>query len=106
MFLNLISISTRALDFHVPEAIHMLFPDLCFLDPSLCDQVFDLLFGPSLNLNNSRLSYYVTYEPNPTSTKNIAHWAQGVRSGAFCKYDYGYQGNMRVSFKCSKIKNL
>jgi len=84
-----------ALDFHVPEAIHMLFPDLCFLDPSLCDQVFDLLFGPSLNLNNSRLSYYVTYEPNPTSTKNIAHWAQGVRSGAFCKYDYGYQGNMR-----------
>jgi hypothetical protein len=29
-----------------------------------------------------------------TSTKNMMHWTQNVRSGQFRMYDYGSQGNM------------
>lgn len=39
--------------------------------------------GPSKNLNISMLPFYLQYEPNPTSVKNMAHWAQGVRTGFF-----------------------
>src|SRR5690349_5645186 len=44
---------------------------------SLCEYDLALLMGPSVELNTSKIPYYMTYEPNPTSNKNIWHWIQG-----------------------------
>jgi len=51
--------------------------------------------GPTTYLNKTRLSYYLGYEPNPTSVKNMVHWAQQTRYGTFRKYDYGSKGNQQ-----------
>jgi len=82
-------------EFYLPDVIEKIIPSICRLDPSLCEHVLELLLGPFTYANESRDSYYLTYEPNPTSVKNIAHWAQGVRTKAFEHYDYGTQGNMQ-----------
>jgi lysosomal acid lipase/cholesteryl ester hydrolase len=79
----------------LPAVIAKLLPDICKLDPSICLFDLDLLMGPSNNLNVTRMSYYMKYEPNPTSTKNMAHWAQGVRTGTFQMFDYGPAGNQQ-----------
>jgi len=50
-------------------------------------------YGRDTYLNESRLEVYTNYEPFPTSSKNIIHWAQGVRSRTFRRYDYGAAGN-------------
>eukprot|EP01116_Phalansterium_solitarium_P013435 TRINITY_DN30799_c0_g1_i1.p1 TRINITY_DN30799_c0_g1~~TRINITY_DN30799_c0_g1_i1.p1 ORF type:complete len:385 (-),score=120.36 TRINITY_DN30799_c0_g1_i1:136-1290(-) len=81
-------------EFDLPTAVGKFLPDICKLDPSLCVNVLNLLMGPSTNLNNSRIGYYLTYEPNPTSVKNMVHWAQMVRSKTYEKFDYGREGNM------------
>jgi len=55
----------------------------------------DLFFyGGDSYLNDTRLDFYTLYEPFPTSTKNIIHWAQGVRDGLFQRFDYGTTGNI------------
>ncbi|KAJ7569937.1 hypothetical protein O6H91_01G101000 [Diphasiastrum complanatum] len=50
-------------------------------------------WAPSTYLNYSRVAYYMQYEPQPTSTINIRHYAQMVRSGLLQKFDYGTTGN-------------
>jgi len=82
-------------EFYLPNVIEKILPGICRLDPAICEDVLTLLLGPFTYANESRDSYYLTYEPNPTSVKNIAHWAQGVRTGAFEHYDYGTQGNLQ-----------
>ncbi len=47
---------------------------LCKVFPWICDNVLEAIMGPSVNTNTSRLPYYLTYEPNPTSVQNIIHW--------------------------------
>jgi len=82
-------------DFNLPNAINALLPGFCTIDPGLCKFSIDLICGPTTYLNTSREGYYLHYEPNPTSVKNMAHWAQGVRAGTFAKYDYGKKGNIQ-----------
>jgi pimeloyl-ACP methyl ester carboxylesterase len=82
-------------EFYLPTAIQNFLPNICNLFPSFCEFSLELIMGPSTNLNKTRLGYYLGYEPNPTSVKNMAHWAQGVRSQSFQKYDYGSQGNIK-----------
>jgi len=82
-------------EFNLPDAINILLPGVCTIDPSLCKFVIDLITGPTTYLNDSREGYYLHYEPNPTSVKNMAHWAQGVRAGTFARYDYGKEGNIQ-----------
>lgn len=53
------------------------------------------LSGPFPGLQRSKLSFWLDYEPNPTSVKNMVHWSQGVRDGSFGHYDYGASGNMQ-----------
>jgi len=81
-------------EFSLPMAIEKFLPGICNLFPTLCKFDLQLVAGPSNNLNSSRLSYYLNYEPMPTSVKNMAHWAQGIRSKGFQKFDYGTQGNI------------
>jgi pimeloyl-ACP methyl ester carboxylesterase len=84
-----------AKEFYLPNVLHQLLPGVCRTLPKWCNFVNDLLSGPTTYLNVSRLSYYLIYEPNPTSVKNMIHWAQSVRKGTFARFDYGTQGNMQ-----------
>jgi len=81
-------------EFYPPNVIDKLLPGYCDLFPQLCAFDVDLVCGPTTFLNDSRVGYYLDYEPNPTSVKNMAHWAQGVREGTFGRFDYGAQGNL------------
>jgi pimeloyl-ACP methyl ester carboxylesterase len=64
-------------------------PEICQTIEKGCDVLFDSLFGPSLNLNASRIQVYVSETPAGTSTMNIMHWAQGVLYPNFQKFDWG-----------------
>lgn len=73
-------------------------PSMCLvskfpLPNSICEFVLDALAGPFPGYNATRAPRWLEYEPNPTSVKNMVHWAQGIRSQKFQMYDYGTQGN-------------
>jgi len=68
-------------------------PGICKISPTLCDFAVSLICGPTTFLNKTRLPFYLGYEPNPTSVKNMVHWAQQARHGTFSMYDYGRAGN-------------
>lgn len=63
--------------------IDKILPDVCKADPSLCAFDVDIVCGPTTFLNESRTSFYLHYEPNPTSVKNMAQWSQ-VRPALPC----------------------
>jgi len=77
-----------------PGVIKLILPGVCAIDPSFCKFSIDLVCGPTTFFNKSREDYYLKYEPNPTSVKNMVHWSQGVKSGTFQMFDYGKQGNI------------
>jgi pimeloyl-ACP methyl ester carboxylesterase len=64
-------------------------PTLCRYDADWCDSFFDVMMGPSENLNKTRLQVYVSEEPAGTSTKNLDHWEQGVLVDTYQAYDWG-----------------
>eukprot|EP01103_Thecamoeba_quadrilineata_P006371 TRINITY_DN16098_c0_g1_i1.p1 TRINITY_DN16098_c0_g1~~TRINITY_DN16098_c0_g1_i1.p1 ORF type:complete len:395 (-),score=43.16 TRINITY_DN16098_c0_g1_i1:70-1254(-) len=80
-------------EFYLPTAISKFLPGICGTVPIICDFTLYALVGPTTYMNNSRLPYYSTYEPNPTSVKNMVHWSQAVKSDTFEMYDYGKKGN-------------
>jgi len=82
-------------EFYLPDVIEKLLPDICEIDPGVCQFDIDLVAGPTTFLNTSRMSYYLNFEPNPTSVKNMAHWAQQTSEGTYGMFDYGYAGNMQ-----------
>lgn len=69
--------------------INKLDPGLCNLVPWACEDLLFLLCGASNHLNESRIAVYVSETPAGTSVKNMAHWAQGVKTENFQMYDYG-----------------
>jgi len=81
-------------EFYLPTAIAKFLPFICNLDPTLCDFDLNLLMGPSININVSRIPYYLGVEPNPTSILNIVHWAQLVEKNVFQKMDWGESKNV------------
>ena len=64
-------------------------PWLCSVLPGICNDVIELIVGPAKNINASRIDVYVGQTPAGTSVKNMVHWAQGIRSEVFQKYDFG-----------------
>jgi len=81
-------------EFYLPAVIDKLLPGICTIDPSLCTFIVELLTGSDEYINETRLGYYLTYEPNPTSVKNMIHWSQQVAAGTYAMYDYGTEGNI------------
>jgi len=72
-----------------------LFAAFCLECPECCANVIELICGKHQGaFNGSRLPVVATHEPGVTSVKNMMHWAQGVRSGKFQKFDYGAPGNL------------
>jgi lysosomal acid lipase/cholesteryl ester hydrolase len=56
----------------------------------LCDDVLFLIAGPdSTQLNTSRVPVYVSHTPAGTSTNNVVHFGQMVKSGLMQMYDWG-----------------
>ncbi|RZC66959.1 hypothetical protein C5167_010650 [Papaver somniferum] len=68
---------------------------------SICDEHVDCsdllvsITGKNCCFNNSRVDDYLTYEPHPSSTKNLNHLFQMIRKGKFAMYDYGPWRNLK-----------
>jgi len=77
------------------DIIHHLLPAVCKVNPNACNYGGDFIYGRDSYLNATMLDVYTTFEPFPTSVKNIVHWAQSVRGNVFSKFDYGHDGNMQ-----------
>ncbi|XP_019055015.1 PREDICTED: triacylglycerol lipase 1 isoform X2 [Nelumbo nucifera] len=60
-----------------------------------CNNLLSSLTGKNCCFNDSRIDYYLEYEPHPSSSKNFNHLFQMIRKGTFAKYDYGWWGNMK-----------
>jgi len=70
--------------------LKILLPATCRIDPSGCDNVLGLVMGwNTTDLNNTRLPVLMAHEPSGTSTQNIVHWSQQVKTDVFQAYDYG-----------------
>ncbi|XP_062090208.1 triacylglycerol lipase 1 [Humulus lupulus] len=59
-----------------------------------CNDLLTSITGKNCCFNNSRVNFYLEYEPHPSSTKNIRHLFQMIRKGTFSKYDYGVVKNL------------
>ena len=53
-------------------------PKICQQIEYGCDIFLDIICGPTVNLNVSRIQVYVSGTPAGTSTKNMLHWEQGM----------------------------
>ncbi|KAJ1363517.1 hypothetical protein KIN20_023402 [Parelaphostrongylus tenuis] len=66
------------------------------LEVELCDKIIFSLSGPENNLmNKTRIPVYTSNMPAGTSSMNIIHWMQMIRTGMVAKYDYGKRENIR-----------
>ncbi|KAL6900735.1 hypothetical protein ACP4OV_005411 [Aristida adscensionis] len=53
-----------------------------------CYDLLASITGRNYCLNSSAVDVFLKYEPQPTSTKTMVHFAQTVRDGVLTKYDY------------------
>lgn len=63
---------------------------------SFCETWWNTVFGPSVMVNTSRLHVYLRQAPAGTSWKNLLHFAQLIKTGSFCKYDYDAAKNKKI----------
>ncbi|KAK4792277.1 hypothetical protein SAY86_022712 [Trapa natans] len=61
-----------------------------------CNDLLTSITGKNCCFNNSRVDFYLEYEPHPSSSKNLRHLFQMIRKGGFSMYDYGIVKNMKV----------
>ena len=69
---------------------------LCYFSVSrdLCKGAIFVICGLDSNqLNTTRISVYISQDPAGTSVRNMNHFAQGVESARFQKYDFGVTEN-------------
>jgi len=84
----------RAVDkkeFTIPAIIKPFVDAACLVIPRMCQDYLELFVGKAMNLNESRVEVMVAHEPGGTSTLNLAHWGQLVRTGQFGAYDFGHE---------------
>ncbi|WOH04775.1 hypothetical protein DCAR_0624187 [Daucus carota subsp. sativus] len=67
---------------------------LCRGDSDYCKNLVRSLTGENCCFDIHKVNDYLRYGPQPTSTRNLAHLAQMVRSGYITVYDYGLLGNI------------
>lgn len=61
----------------------------------ICENIIFLLCGTDVSqMNKTRLHVYTAHSPAGTSTQNIVHFAQMVKSKTFQKFDYGKKYNL------------
>ncbi|KAL4380169.1 triacylglycerol lipase 2-like [Arachis hypogaea] len=54
-----------------------------------CSDLMAIFTGPNCCINSSRINIFLNNEPQPSSTKNLIHLSQMIRTGKIAKYDYG-----------------
>ncbi|XP_062195920.1 triacylglycerol lipase 2-like [Phragmites australis] len=63
-----------------------------------CYDLLASITGKNYCLNSSAVDVFLKYEPQPTSTKTMVHFAQTVRDGVLQKYDYVLPGRNIASY--------
>ncbi|KAK3123996.1 hypothetical protein QOZ80_8AG0639050 [Eleusine coracana subsp. coracana] len=61
---------------------------ICRKQGTNCYDLVGSITGKNYCLNSSAVDLFLQYEPQPTSTKTMVHFAQTVRDGVLQKYDY------------------
>ncbi|KAK2415434.1 triacylglycerol lipase [Trifolium repens] len=56
-----------------------------------CANLMSFFTGQNCCINTSRIDFYLDHEPQPSSTKNLIHFSQMIRTGNIAKYDYDDQ---------------
>jgi lysosomal acid lipase/cholesteryl ester hydrolase len=93
------------------NVINRIAPGYCTFNSDLCNDMSMLVFGPSKDINESRLSVYLSQTPADTSVRNMIHWIQAIENGRFAMFDYGskeenyehYNNNKPPSYDLSKL---
>eukprot|EP01100_Stratorugosa_tubuloviscum_P003461 TRINITY_DN1844_c2_g1_i1.p1 TRINITY_DN1844_c2_g1~~TRINITY_DN1844_c2_g1_i1.p1 ORF type:complete len:409 (-),score=178.22 TRINITY_DN1844_c2_g1_i1:95-1321(-) len=76
------------------DILSKLLPGICDFSPFICTSTLCILMGcDPANWNQTRYPVYVSLDPAGTSTVNMAHYSQGVRTDKYCMYDYGAHEN-------------
>eukprot|EP00658_Telonema_sp_P-2_P083833 TRINITY_DN9179_c0_g1_i10.p1 TRINITY_DN9179_c0_g1~~TRINITY_DN9179_c0_g1_i10.p1 ORF type:complete len:222 (-),score=73.20 TRINITY_DN9179_c0_g1_i10:415-1080(-) len=81
-----------------PGDLEKLAPGFCRLVAGLCDDIIQLVVGPSHNLNKTRMAVYVSETPAGTSVRNMVHWAQGIKKQVFQRFDYGSKTKNTIAY--------
>jgi len=64
---------------------------------AICSNIMFMANGWStVQLNHTRLPVYLSHFPAGTSSKNLVHYGQAVKSGVFSKFDYGQDKNSDI----------
>ena len=63
------------------------------INAHICEQFLNQVFGPSENLNRTRLPVYTHFSPSPCSRWQLAHYTQIAESGRFARFDYHSNNN-------------
>ncbi|KAL7185876.1 hypothetical protein ACSBR2_027770 [Camellia fascicularis] len=78
------------------DAVIALLKAICNKPGVDCTNLLTSFTGQNCCLNSSIVEVFLEYEPQPTSTKNMVHVAQMIRSGNITMYDYDDEGeNMK-----------
>ncbi|KAG6557824.1 hypothetical protein Mapa_000591 [Marchantia paleacea] len=86
--------------FHISEfdlhsdVVNYLIDTVCAVPNLDCSHLLANVAGESCCVDKDRVPLYLQYYPQPSSTKNIAHYAQIMRKDPFCKYDFGLIQNL------------
>ncbi|CAM6099703.1 unnamed protein product [Calypogeia fissa] len=68
--------------------------DVCGIAGVNCTSLYRAVTGNNCCINDTRLPFYLNFFPQPTSSKNLGHFAQMIRTNTFSKFDYGVIGNI------------
>ncbi|KAK1353648.1 hypothetical protein POM88_052013 [Heracleum sosnowskyi] len=71
------------------DAVLKLLKAICAKPGVDCTDLLTSFTGQNCCLNSSVVDFFLTHEPQPTSTKNMVHVAQMIRDGTIHMYDYG-----------------
>ncbi|VDL77372.1 unnamed protein product [Nippostrongylus brasiliensis] len=80
----------------LPKIIQKFISYFCSLSMAkgVCSLDVGFIDGSEELLNRTRLGLYLCHIPAATSSKNLLHWVQAVKSQKFEKFDYGAKGNV------------
>ncbi|XP_071727114.1 triacylglycerol lipase 2-like [Rutidosis leptorrhynchoides] len=71
------------------KAVADLMSVICHMPDNDCSNLMTSFTGQNCCVNSSMTDKFLEHEPQSTSTKNMIHLAQMIRSGTITMYDYG-----------------
>lgn len=81
---------------YTKQDVHNLFSLICLYDPTLCEAPVKISDRNITVDNLSRMSVIVGHFPGGASFKDLDHFGQLMRTGKFCKFDYGRKKNHEI----------